>query len=82
MRRVLLHFPHVGNRGAHPTVVKLVGQLARARLASLEVWQHLLAEMLHHARLLGVHDGIRVRSKTWTSLTAIVKKESKRNQAL
>lgn len=55
----LPHVPHVRNGGAHPIVhgvFKLDGQLAWARLASPEVWQHLLAEMPQHARLLGVHD--------------------------
>lgn len=37
-----------------------VDGLAGARLAPPDVWQHLTAEMVQHAGLLGVHDGRRV----------------------
>lgn len=59
---LLPHDPNVGNGGAHPMVhgvLELDDRLAWARLVSPEVWQHLLAEMPQHARLLGVHDGRR-----------------------
>lgn len=57
-------------------MIQLVHRLGWAGLASPEVWQHLLAEMPQHARLLGIHDEREVQSvsKTWTSLTARVKK--------
>lgn len=57
---LLPHVPHVGNGGAHPMVhgvFELDDPLAWAQLASPEVWQHLLAKMAQHARLLGVHGG-------------------------
>lgn len=85
----LPHVSHVGNGGAHPIVQDVFVmdvRLVRARLASPEVWQHLLAEMPQHACLLGVHDGREgwSVSKIWTSLTARVKtkRETERSQSL
>lgn len=79
---LLSHVPHVGDGGAHP-VVQVCEVLGQAGLASPEVWQHLLAEVPQHARLLGVHDGREVQSvqsKIWTSPTAI--KHRQRSQSL
>ena len=63
VRKIVPHVPYVGNRGAHPMVhgvFQMDGRLAWALLASQEVWQHLLAEIPQHARLLGVHDWLRL----------------------
>lgn len=72
---VAVLLPYVRNGGTHPMIQGGFNQnhwLARARLASPEVWQHLLAEMPHYAWLLGLHDGRKVQSvpKIWTLLTA------------
>lgn len=60
MSVLLPHVTHVGNGRAHPVVhggFQMNQMFGRARLASPEVWQHPLAELLQLARLLGVHDG-------------------------
>lgn len=81
------HVPDIRNRGAHPMIHGLFSlkvQLAWACLATAEVWQHLLAEMPQHARLLGVHDVREASSasKIWTLLTAIRKKINNREESV